>query len=100
VQAIIQDRGRQYLVQDGQTLLVDLLAEAEPGSEHVFDQILSLGESVGAPYVDGAKVTATVVGHVQGVKLHVMKFKRRKDYRRRVGHRQRYTKITISGISS
>ena len=99
MQAIIQDRGRQYLVHDGDTLLVDLLDGVEPGVEHVFDQVLSLGETIGAPYVSGAKVTAKVDRHVQGAKLHVMKFKRRKDYRRRVGHRQRYTQVTISGIS-
>jgi large subunit ribosomal protein L21 len=99
VQAIINDRGRQYLVDAGQSLLVDLLAGAEPGSEHVFDRVMVSGDRIGAPFVDGAKVTARVEAHVQGEKLFVQKFKRRKDYRRRFGHRQRYTRVTITQIS-
>ena len=99
MQAIIHDRGRQYLVDAGQSLLVDLLDDAEPGSEHVFEQVLVSGDKIGAPYVDGAKVTARVEGHVKGTKLYVQKFKRRKDYRRRFGHRQKYTRVTITKIS-
>jgi len=99
VQAIIHDRGRQYPVNEGETLLVDFLADAKVGGEHVFDQVLVLGQTVGAPYVAGAKVSAKVVEHVKGAKLYVEKFRRRKDYRRRVGHRQPYTRVTISSIS-
>ena len=98
MQAIIQDRGRQYLVDVGQSLLIDHLASAEPGADHVFEQVLMLGEQVGSPYVDGASVTATVDAHVKGDKLYVQKFKRRKDYRRRVGHRQTYTRVTIKKV--
>jgi len=98
VQAIIQDRGRQYLVDVGQTLLIDHLASAEPGAEHVFDSVLMLGETVGTPFVPGAKVTASIEGHVKGKKLHIQKFKRRKDYRRRTGHRQTYTRVTIQKV--
>ncbi|HZL99210.1 MAG TPA: 50S ribosomal protein L21 [Planctomycetota bacterium] len=99
MQAIINDRGRQYLVDAGQSLLVDLLAGAEPGSDHVFDRVLVSGDRIGAPYVDGATVTARVEAHVKGTKLYIQKFKRRKDYRRRFGHRQRYTRVTITAIS-
>jgi large subunit ribosomal protein L21 len=99
VQAIINDRGRQFLVDAGQSLLVDLLAGAEPGSEHVFDRVLVAGDRIGTPFVDGATVTARVEGHVQGEKLYIQKFKRRKDYRRRFGHRQKYTRVTITQIS-
>jgi large subunit ribosomal protein L21 len=99
VQAIISDRGRQYPVSDGDTLLVDLIADAKPGSKHVFEQVLVLGEKVGAPFVQGAAVTARIEAHVRGPKLYVEKFRRRKDYRRRVGHRQSYTRVTISGIA-
>jgi large subunit ribosomal protein L21 len=99
VQAIINDRGRQYLVDAGQSLLVDLLAGAEPGSEHVFDHVMVAGERIGAPFVDGARVTARIEEHVQGPKLYIQKFKRRKDYRRRFGHRQKYTRVTITQIS-
>ena len=99
MQAIINDRGRQYLVDAGQSLLVDLLSGAEPGSEHVFDRVMVAGERIGAPFVDGATVTARIEEHVQGPKLYVQKFKRRKDYRRRFGHRQKYTRVTITQIS-
>ena len=99
MQAIINDRGRQYLVDAGQSLLVDLLAGAEPGSEHVFDRVMLSGDRIGAPFIDGAKVTARVEAHVKGTKLFIQKFKRRKDYRRRFGHRQKYTRVTITQIS-
>ena len=96
--AIIQDRGRQYLVHDGETLLVDYMAEAKPGGQVTFDQVLVVGNSVGAPTVQGAAVMASVVGHEKGDKLVVQKFKRRKDYRRRNGHRQTWTRVTIASI--
>jgi large subunit ribosomal protein L21 len=98
LQAIIQDRGRQYLVDQGQSLLVDHIASAEPGSTHVFEKVLLAGERVGAPFVDGAAVEARVDAHVKGPKLIVQKFKRRKDYRRKHGHRQTYTRVTITRI--
>ena len=100
MKAIIEDRGRQYLVDGGETILIDHLADAEPGSEHVFDKVLVLGDDVGTPYVSGASVKSEIVGHVKGPKLTVQKFKRRKDYRRRNGHRQTFTRVTISKISS
>lgn len=96
---IIDDRGRQYLVDAGQSLLVDLLAGAEPGSEHVFDHVMVSGDKLGAPFIDGAKVMARIEEHVKGEKLFIQKFKRRKDYRRRFGHRQKYTRVTITQIS-
>jgi large subunit ribosomal protein L21 len=98
VHAIIEDRGRQYLVRDGDTLLIDHLASSEPGSEVVFDRVLVVGTTIGAPTVAGAAVTARVVGHEKGEKLVVQKFKRRKDYRRRNGHRQTWTRVTIASI--
>jgi large subunit ribosomal protein L21 len=98
VHAIIQDRGRQYLVHDGDTLLVDHLAQAEPGSQHVFDQVLAMGTTVGLPTIAGAAVTASIVGHEKGTKLVIQKFKRRKDYRRRNGHRQTWTRVTIASM--
>jgi large subunit ribosomal protein L21 len=99
VKAIIEDRGRQYLVDGGETILVDYLKGAEPGSEHVFDKVLMLGDDVGTPHVAGASVKSEVVGHVKGPKIVVQKFKRRKDYRRKQGHRQNFTRVTISKIS-
>ena len=99
MQAIIQDRGRQYPVNEGESFLVDYLADAKVGGEHVFDQVLVLGETVGTPFVAGAQVKVRVEEHVKGPKLYVEKFRRRKDYRRRVGHRQPFTRVTISSIS-
>jgi large subunit ribosomal protein L21 len=97
--AIIQDRGRQYLVDKGQSLLVDHLASAEPGSVHVFERVLVAGDRIGSPFVDGAAVEARIDEHVRGPKLIVQKFKRRKDYRRKNGHRQTFTRLTITKIT-
>lgn len=97
---VILDRGRQYVVNEGSSLLVDLIPDAEPGSDHVFDKVLAVDDTFGAPLVKGASVKAKVVGTERGRKLHVSKFKRRKDYRRRNGHRQHYTRLTIESISS
>jgi large subunit ribosomal protein L21 len=99
VAAVIQDRGRQYVVSDGTSLLVDHLDGAEAGAEHVFDKVLAIDGDFGAPFLDGAKVVARVDGAVRGKKLHVHKFRRRKDYRRRIGHRQDYTRLTITSIN-
>jgi large subunit ribosomal protein L21 len=98
VNAIIDDRGRQYLVKDGDTLLVDFLAAAQPGSEITFDRVLQLGTTVGTPTVPGALVRARVLRHEKGRKLVIQKFRRRKDYRRRNGHRQDWTRVTIASI--
>ena len=95
--AIIEDRGRQYLVKDGETLLIDLM-DAEPGSEIVFDRVLSVDATIGTPTVAGASVKAKVLGHEKGKKIIIQKFKRRKDYRRRNGHRQQWTRVTIASI--
>lgn len=98
--AVINDRGRQYVVNDGESLLVDYIDGAEAGAEHVFDQVMAVDGTFGTPYVKGASVTALIEGQVRGPKLYVEKFKRRKDYRRRVGHRQSYTKLTIQKVSA
>lgn len=98
MQAIILDRGRQYAVDAGDVLDLDRF-DAQPGDEVVFDKVLVVGETIGTPYVAGAVVKAKVDAHGLGRKLYVMKFRRRKDYRRRVGHRQPYTRVTISSIS-
>jgi len=98
MQAIILDRGRQYAVDAGDVLDLDRL-DAQPGDEVVFDKVLVVGSTIGTPYVSGAVVKAKVDAHRLGRKLYVMKFRRRKDYRRKVGHRQPYTRVTISSIS-
>ena len=99
MQAIIEDRGRQYVVHDGDQIVVDHLAGAEVGSEVVFDRVLAVGDTFGTPVVEGASVKAKVVEQQRGVKIHVYKFKRRKDYRRKQGHRQPVTRLSITSIT-
>jgi len=98
--AVIETGGKQYRVSPGQVLSVELL-EGEPGKELVFDSVLMVsGEEtvVGAPKVEGAKVTAEVVEHGKGDKVIIFKYKRRKHYQRKRGHRQHYTAVKIKGI--
>lgn len=102
--AIISDGGRQYRVEVGQELDIDFRGETKKGDEIAFDSVLavSTGEDVqiGAPTVEGATVTADVVGVEQGPKLVVQKFRRRKNSRRRTGHRQMYTRVKINKINA
>ncbi|MBP8252480.1 MAG: 50S ribosomal protein L21 [Herpetosiphon sp.] len=98
--AIIRDRGQQYRVEPGQTLQI-ALTDAEDGSKLEFNEVLMVGGDsmiVGAPLVAGALVTATVGEMVKGEKLIVFRYKSKNRYRRRTGHRQKYTAITINDI--
>lgn len=100
--AIISDGGRQYRVEEGQELDIDY-RDVGKGDEITFDNVLavSTGESVeiGSPTVNGASVSAEVLGVQQGPKLIIQKLRRRKNSRRRTGHRQFYTKVRISKIA-
>lgn len=100
--AIVADGGRQYRVMEGQELEIDF-RHLPAGSEVVFDDVLAVSKAgaltIGKPKVKGAKVTAEVLSSVQGEKIYVQKFKRRKNYRRRTGHRSLSTKIRISSIA-
>jgi large subunit ribosomal protein L21 len=100
--AVIKTGGKQYRVASGDKLKVEKLA-GEIGSEIVLDQVLAVGEgenlSLGNPLVSGASVTATVVAHGRGDKVHVFKMRRRKHYKKSQGHRQSFTEIRIDGIS-
>ena len=100
--AIIEDSGRQYKVQQGDAIEVDL-RPVEQGQETIeFDRVLMVGGTdqpkVGTPVVEGAKVVGQLAGEVKGPKLDVIKFRRRKGYRVKIGHRQRYLRVTISDI--
>jgi len=101
VYAIIRDRGTQYRVEEGQTLQVALL-DVEIGSQLELEEVLMIGGGdrtlVGTPLVAGAKVVAKVLGESKGDKIIVFKYKNKKRYRRRTGHRQQYTNIAISQI--
>ena len=101
---IIVDGGRQYRVEQGVKLDIDLRSEVKAGDTIEFSQVLAIGGDeglkLGTPHVDGAKVTAKVISaEEKGEKIYVEKFRRRKNYHRRNGHRQRYTRIEIGEIS-
>ena len=100
--AVIATGGKQYKVAEGQTIRVEKL-EADEGASVDLDKVLMLanGEDVkiGAPYIDGGKVTATVKAHGRGDKVEIMKFRRRKHHQKRTGHRQYYTELEITGIA-
>jgi large subunit ribosomal protein L21 len=100
--AIISDGGRQYKVEEGQTLHLDYRS-LSAGDEVKFDKVLAYYDgsntTLGSPLLDGAVVTGAVVGLVQGPKLVVQRFRRRKNSRRRNGHRQLHTTVKIGKIS-
>ncbi len=98
--AIIATGGKQYRVQEGDVLCIEKI-EAEDGAAVSFDVLLlSDGENVraGNPLVEGAKVEAKVLGQVRGEKIVVYKYKSKKDYHRKQGHRQPYTKVEITKV--
>lgn len=100
--AVIQTGGKQYKVSEGDVLKVEKLA-AEPGEKLVLDQVLMLNDDngnmkVGEPLVAGAKITAEVIEQGRHKKIIVFKYKKRKNYRRKQGHRQAFTKIKIEKI--
>ena len=100
--AIIVTGGKQYKVAEGDVLFIEKL-EAEAGETITFDQVLAVlnGETAtfGAPVVEGASVTATVVKNGKGKKVRIFKYNPKKGYRKRQGHRQPYTKVEIAKIS-
>ena len=99
--AVIQTGGKQYRVKSGEQLKVELLA-AEVGATVSFDRVLMLGEGdgvrVGAPFLDGAAVKATVVSQGRGEKIRIFKLRRRKHYAKTQGHRQGFTEVRIDEI--
>ncbi|REH40541.1 LSU ribosomal protein L21P [Paraperlucidibaca baekdonensis] len=100
--AVIKSGGKQHRVVEGERLKVELL-NIEPGQTVTFDDVLMVvnGDNiqVGTPIVAGAKVTAEVLDHGRHDKIRIVKFRRRKHYRRQAGHRQYYTELKITGIS-
>jgi large subunit ribosomal protein L21 len=100
--AIFRASGQQVRASEGQRVLVPLMADAKVGAKVTFDEVLltSDGDKVvtGAPTVKGAAVKAEILGHVKGEKINVFKFKRRKNVRKKTGHRQQYTEVKITGV--
>ena len=101
--AVIKTGGKQYRVMQGETLRVEKL-EADVGAAVKFDQVLLIGEgegiTVGSPLVAGASVAAKIVKHGRADKVRIIKFRRRKHYKRQQGHRQHFTEIEITGINA
>ncbi|MDI3312657.1 MAG: 50S ribosomal protein L21 [Thermoanaerobacterium sp.] len=99
--AIIQTGGKQYRVQEGDVLEVEKL-NAEPNDVVEFSEVLAVSKDdnlqIGSPYVEGAKVQARVLEHGKGKKIIVFKYKPKKNYRRKKGHRQLFTRIEIQKI--
>jgi large subunit ribosomal protein L21 len=107
MEAIFRDGGRQYTVREGTTVDVDY-RDVEPGSSIEFREVLYVKDlntdasqpRLGSPLVSGARVVGTVVAPVKGKKLIVANFRRRKNSKRRVGHRQKYTRVQIQRIEA
>ena len=101
--AVFKTGGKQYRAATGDVIKVEKI-EAEKGATVELDQVLMVGEGedvkVGAPYLDGGKVTAKIVDHGRREKIKIIKFKRRKNYRKQMGHRQYFTQIEITGIDA
>ncbi|MHC4713118.1 MAG: 50S ribosomal protein L21 [Planctomycetota bacterium] len=100
--AVIEDRGNQIKVAEGEIIEVDLM-DAEAGAEVVFDKVLLYSDEsdvkVGKPAIDGAKVVAEVLGDAKGRKIYGVSFRRRKGSKVRKGHRQHYSRIRIKQIA-
>jgi len=101
--AVIVTGGKQYRVEQGERLRVELLT-ADVGSTVELDQVLLVADGtqfkVGSPLVEGAKVSAEVLSHGRHKKIEILKFRRRKHHMKRMGHRQYFTELKITGISA
>jgi len=101
--AVIETGGKQYRVKQGQRIKVEKLS-ADEGASLDLDKVLLVADGddikVGAPYLNGGKVTVTVKSHGRGEKIRIIKFRRRKHSRSTQGHRQSYTELEITGINA
>ena len=100
--AVIETGGKQYKVSEGDVIFVEKL-DVEEGSEITFDKVLAVssdaGFKAGSPVVDGASVTASVVKNGKAKKIYVMTYKSKKNEKKKIGHRQPYTKVQIGKIT-
>lgn len=102
--AVIENGGRQHMVEEGQLLSIDYRSDLSEGDEVTFDRVLAANSgdanAIGAPLIDGATVAATVVvAEEKGPKIEIQKIRRRKNSRRHTGHRQKYTAVRITTIN-
>ena len=100
--AIIETGGKQYKVKEGDIVFVEKLG-SEEGSVVTFDKVIAVssdaGFKVGAPYVEGATVTANVVKNGKGKKIYVFRYKAKKNEKKKIGHRQPFTKVQITAVN-
>ena len=99
MKAIIETGGKQYYVTDNSVIYIEKL-DKEAGSKVTFDKVLMVDGKIGTPYVKGIKVEGKVISHGKGKKIIVFKMKAKKNYRRKQGHRQPYTKVEITSIKT
>ena len=101
--AIIESCGKQYKVAEGDVVFFEKL-DTEEGKKITFDKVILVSDEgkveIGSPYVKGAKVEGKVVAHGKGKKIIVFKYKAKKNYRRKQGHRQPYTKVEITAVKT
>lgn len=101
--AIIETGGKQYKVEAGDTVYIEKL-DAEESSEITFDKVIAVGAddgiTVGAPYVEGATVSAKVLKNGKAKKVTVFTYKSKKNEKRKMGHRQPYTKVEIAAVNA
>ncbi|MFK5984192.1 MAG: 50S ribosomal protein L21 [Pseudomonadota bacterium] len=101
--AVIKTGGKQYKVSEGEILKVEKI-NVEAGASIDLNEVLMVADGedvkIGTPFLDGGKVSATIESHGRHKKIRIVKFKRRKHYRRQMGHRQDYTEIKIEKISA
>ena len=101
--AVIETGGKQYKVQEGDILFIEKI-DAEAESTVKFDKVLAIsddaGFKVGAPFIDGASVDAKVIKQGKGKKIYVLKYKPKKNEKKKIGHRQLYTKVEITKIEA
>ena len=104
MKATIQTQGKQYTVTEGDVLVLNRYPETDAGSKIEINEVLTLGEGkefkLGSPFVNGAKVTATILENKRGRKVVIFKKKKHKGYHRRRGHRQELSVIKIDSIDS
>lgn len=95
--AVVETGSKQYIVKEGDILRIEKI-NAVNGDEIEFDKVLMVDDTVGNPYIENAKVKATVISQGKSKKIIVFKFKRRKGFKKKIGHRQHFTQVRITQI--
>lgn len=101
--AVIETGGKQYIVSVGDILDVELMGELKEGEKITFDKVLMVDNgkdaTLGTPYIDGAKITATCQGLKKGEKITIIRYKAKSNRDRKIGHRQKYTRVKIDSLT-